>query len=212
MTCANPLPNLTLYFFITCAGSAGRLQVLVDTHGGSACFALASAGRLLCTSLLCRLPSVAAGDAGRPHVLVKTHGWSNRLALGRAQHVLLTHRDLRAVVASYRRMGWAADLKPGYVAEHLRWQVYTHIFFPPFFFFLTATCLCLTALVGHFNAWAHTISRFADRLCYAYWLACMRNGRTHALPPMVGGLVCFHGQNVYCGRKGLSGRALWCKA
>lgn len=56
-------------------------------------------------------------------MLVKTHGWSDDWAARRAQHVLLTHRDLRAVVASYRRMGWAADLKPGYVAEHLRWRV-----------------------------------------------------------------------------------------
>jgi len=36
--------------------------------------------------------------------------------------VLLTHRDLRDVVASYRRMGWAADLKRGYVEDHMRWR------------------------------------------------------------------------------------------
>lgn len=56
-------------------------------------------------------------------MLVKTHGWSGGWAPGRAAHVLLTHRDLRGVVASYRRMGWAPDVKPGYVADHLRWHV-----------------------------------------------------------------------------------------
>ena len=64
-----------------------------------------------------------AGRAGGPHVLVKTHGWSDGWARGRAAHVLLTHRDLRGVVASYRRMGWAPNVKPGYVADHLRWHV-----------------------------------------------------------------------------------------
>ncbi|KAK9819165.1 hypothetical protein WJX81_000617 [Elliptochloris bilobata] len=58
----------------------------------------------------------------RPHVLVKTHGWSDDWARRRASHVLLTHRDLRGVVASYRRMGWAPDLKPAYIADHLRWH------------------------------------------------------------------------------------------
>ena len=56
-------------------------------------------------------------------MLVKTHGWSGGWAPGRAAHVLLTHRDLRGVAASYRRMGWAPDIKPGYVADHLRWHV-----------------------------------------------------------------------------------------
>jgi hypothetical protein len=55
-------------------------------------------------------------------VLVKTHGWSAAWRVARAAHVLLTHRDLRGVVASYRRMGWAADLKCGYVEDHLRWR------------------------------------------------------------------------------------------
>ena len=56
-------------------------------------------------------------------MLVKTHGWSGAWARGRAAHVLLTHRDLRGVAASYRRMGWAPDIKPGYVADHRRWHV-----------------------------------------------------------------------------------------
>ena len=56
-------------------------------------------------------------------MLVKTHGWSDGWTPGRAAHVLLTHRDLRGVVASYRRMGWAPDVKPDYVADHLRWHV-----------------------------------------------------------------------------------------
>jgi pimeloyl-ACP methyl ester carboxylesterase len=64
-----------------------------------------------------------AGQPGRPHVLVKTHGWSAGWDVARAAHVLLTHRDLRDVVASYRRMGWAADLKRGYVEDHMRWRV-----------------------------------------------------------------------------------------
>lgn len=56
-------------------------------------------------------------------MLVKTHAWSDAWDARRAAHVLVTHRDLRAVVASYRRMGWAADLKAGYVRDHLRWRV-----------------------------------------------------------------------------------------
>ena len=66
----------------------------------------------------------AAQAAGGAHVLVKTHAWSG--AWGRAAArgcVLVTHRDLRGVVASYRRMGWAADLEPDYVLDHLRWRV-----------------------------------------------------------------------------------------
>ena len=36
---------------------------------------------------------------------------------------MLTHRDLRGVLASYRRMGWAGRINRQYVDEHQQWRV-----------------------------------------------------------------------------------------
>jgi len=35
--------------------------------------------------------------------------------------ILLTHRDLREVLASYVRVGWASDIPDSYVAHHMQW-------------------------------------------------------------------------------------------
>ncbi|GAB4821972.1 hypothetical protein N2152v2_009018 [Parachlorella kessleri] len=66
-----------------------------------------------------------ARHVGRPssnHVLIKTHEWSADWDLNRATHIFITHRDLRQVVQSYRRVGWANDVKRGYVEDHFRWK------------------------------------------------------------------------------------------
>jgi hypothetical protein len=36
--------------------------------------------------------------------------------------ILLTHRDLREVVTSYRRVGWTRELPAAYVQHHIQWQ------------------------------------------------------------------------------------------
>lgn len=64
-----------------------------------------------------------AGTAHRPHILVKTHAWSDDWDPNLATHIFLTHRDLRGVLASYHRVGWAFDITPAYVADHMRWRV-----------------------------------------------------------------------------------------
>ena len=66
---------------------------------------------------------VRAGQSNRPHVLVKTHRWSDDWDPSTADLVFLTHRDLRAVLASYQRVGWTFHIPNSYVAEHMRWQV-----------------------------------------------------------------------------------------
>jgi hypothetical protein len=38
----------------------------------------------------------------------------------------VTHRDLRQVLASYRRMNWEFDLPGSYVEHHMRWRVRAH--------------------------------------------------------------------------------------
>lgn len=60
-----------------------------------------------------------------PHVLIKTHCWSDDWDPNAYPDVkiFLTHRDLRGVVASYMRLGWAFDVPSSYVADHQRWQV-----------------------------------------------------------------------------------------
>ncbi|KAK9808857.1 hypothetical protein WJX72_005211 [[Myrmecia] bisecta] len=62
------------------------------------------------------------GQPGGHHVLIKTHRWSNAWTPSQADHVFLTHRDLRGVVASYQRMGWAYDIPDTYVSEHQAWK------------------------------------------------------------------------------------------
>ncbi len=56
-------------------------------------------------------------------MLVKTHRWSDAWDVGTADHIFLTHRDLRGVLASYARVGWAWSIPDSYVAEHFRWKV-----------------------------------------------------------------------------------------
>lgn len=55
-------------------------------------------------------------------MLIKTHAWSDRWERARADRVLVTHRDLRSVLNSYRRMHWELKLPPGYIFDHARWQ------------------------------------------------------------------------------------------
>ena len=66
---------------------------------------------------------VCAGQPNRPHVLVKTHRWSDDWDPLTADLVFLTHRDLRAVLASYQRVGWTFHIPDSYVAEHMQWRV-----------------------------------------------------------------------------------------
>lgn len=56
-------------------------------------------------------------------VLVKTHEWFENYPdfIHMAKHVFLTHRDLRGVVASYRRVKWELAIPDAYVAEHWEW-------------------------------------------------------------------------------------------
>ena len=65
----------------------------------------------------------SAGAVRSPHTLIKTHAWSSEGDPGTASHIFLTHRDLRGVLASYQRVGWAFDITPSYVQEHMRWRV-----------------------------------------------------------------------------------------
>jgi len=57
-------------------------------------------------------------------VCVKTHEWfpEYEAFVGLARHVVLTHRDLRGVCASYRRVKWAIGIPDAYVAEHMQWR------------------------------------------------------------------------------------------
>ena len=57
-------------------------------------------------------------------VLVKTHEWFANYPefIDMAKHIFLTHRDLRGVVASYRRVKWELALSDAYVAEHMEWR------------------------------------------------------------------------------------------
>ncbi|CAK9003237.1 unnamed protein product [Durusdinium trenchii] len=57
-------------------------------------------------------------------VLVKTHEWSADYAelVPMAKHIFLTHRDLRGVVASYRRVQWELAIPDAYVSEHMEWR------------------------------------------------------------------------------------------
>ncbi|CAE7398762.1 unnamed protein product, partial [Symbiodinium pilosum] len=56
-------------------------------------------------------------------VLVKTHEWHQGYDdfVSLAKYVVLTHRDLRGVVASYRRIKWEVAIPDAYVSEHLEW-------------------------------------------------------------------------------------------
>lgn len=70
-------------------------------------------------------PCAWTGKPNRPHVLVKTHRWSDDWNSSSADLILLTHRDLRAVLASYQRVGWTFHIPESYVAEHMLWRVRT---------------------------------------------------------------------------------------
>ncbi len=64
-----------------------------------------------------------AGGSWRPDILIKTHGWSNDWDTGSADRILLTHRHLQGVLASYKRVGWAFEIPASYVEEHQKWRV-----------------------------------------------------------------------------------------
>ena len=59
-------------------------------------------------------------------VLIKTHEWhesyGNWLVQTFRPTILLTHRDLRGVIKSYRRVGWSHNLPTNYVEDHLKWK------------------------------------------------------------------------------------------
>ena len=58
-------------------------------------------------------------------VLVKTHKYYsdyNDWLFGFNPVILLTHRDLRDVLASYIRVGWTSDIPESYVQHHLQWR------------------------------------------------------------------------------------------
>ncbi|CAK0779209.1 hypothetical protein CVIRNUC_004717 [Coccomyxa viridis] len=69
-----------------------------------------------------KLQERGAGTANHPHILIKTHRWSSRWRHHTADHIFLTHRDLRGVLASYQRVGWAFDIDRTYVQEHMAWK------------------------------------------------------------------------------------------
>jgi len=58
-------------------------------------------------------------------VVCKTHEWNDsykKLLVSLNPTVLLTHRDLRGVLGSYRRMGWAYSLPRSYADDHMMWR------------------------------------------------------------------------------------------
>ncbi|KAK9862751.1 hypothetical protein WJX84_000236 [Apatococcus fuscideae] len=73
-----------------------------------------------------KLHQRGAGQKGRSNILVKTHGWSDNWTPSAADHILLTHRHLAGVLASYHRVGWAFDIPDSYVNEHQRWKAVAH--------------------------------------------------------------------------------------
>jgi len=59
------------------------------------------------------------------HVCIKTHEWEpeyREMVPRLSKHIVIMHRDLRGVVASYRRLGWAASLPRKYVDDHMQWR------------------------------------------------------------------------------------------
>ena len=58
-------------------------------------------------------------------VLIKTHkyysDYDEWLFQSFRPFVLLTHRDLRKVLASYIRVGWTSDIPDSYVEHHMQW-------------------------------------------------------------------------------------------
>jgi len=71
-----------------------------------------------------RLPgSSSSNNNNRHHVLIKTHAWSgDKFDLSRATHIFVTHRDLRQVLVSYRRMHWEYELPEDYMKDHMKWK------------------------------------------------------------------------------------------
>lgn len=58
-------------------------------------------------------------------VCIKTHEWHDNYDALLPQHkplIVLTHRDLRGVCASYQRVKWQEAIPDRYVADHLQWQ------------------------------------------------------------------------------------------
>jgi len=57
-------------------------------------------------------------------VCIKTHEWHDEYEdlLDGSEQILLTHRDLRGVCASYRRVKWAVGIPDAYVQEHMQWR------------------------------------------------------------------------------------------
>eukprot|EP00928_Gymnodinium_smaydae_P041840 TRINITY_DN28263_c0_g8_i1.p1 TRINITY_DN28263_c0_g8~~TRINITY_DN28263_c0_g8_i1.p1 ORF type:complete len:257 (+),score=46.39 TRINITY_DN28263_c0_g8_i1:253-1023(+) len=60
-------------------------------------------------------------------VLIKTHDWSSDYpallkSLEPSPRIMLTHRDLRGVCASYRRVKWDIAIPDRYVQDHMSWR------------------------------------------------------------------------------------------
>ena len=62
------------------------------------------------------------------HLLIKTHEYpftqksDKNLFLNLKPIIIITHRDLRNVVLSYRRVGWCSFLPMDYIPDHLKWK------------------------------------------------------------------------------------------
>ena len=93
--------------------------------------------------ILARLPSIKmdkndddekkvkiSNNERLPHLLIKTHEYpftnngNNKLSdiMDLKPLIIVTHRDLRNVILSYRRVGWCSNLPSNYVEDHLKWQ------------------------------------------------------------------------------------------
>mmetsp|Transcript_121564 Transcript_121564/g.223943 ORF Transcript_121564/g.223943 Transcript_121564/m.223943 type:complete len:412 (+) Transcript_121564:43-1278(+) len=63
-------------------------------------------------------------------VLVKTHDWHagypdllrGSAVFPGAKHIILTHRNLSGVCASYRRVKWEIGIQDRYVQDHMQWR------------------------------------------------------------------------------------------
>ena len=96
-------------------------------------------------------------------MLIKTHAWSDswQPPPSCACIVTLTHRDLRGVLASYQRMGWAYRINSTYVDEHQRWKVACNA---PVSQELGPSCVCV-----YVNGAVIAAEGFSDMQVMTFW-------------------------------------------
>ncbi|GMH39171.1 hypothetical protein BSKO_07069 [Bryopsis sp. KO-2023] len=68
-----------------------------------------------------------ARGVGRRNILIKTHHWSDDWDVSQATDIAVMHRDLRGVLSSYMRLGWANSIPDSYVSEHFKWAAVCHV-------------------------------------------------------------------------------------